>query len=115
MQLRGVKKAYGGQQVLRGVDLDIAEGQTFVLLGGSGSGKTVLMKCVEGLIRPDEGTVMVDGHDLTHGDPAELDAVRREVGVQFQAGALFDSMSVEDNVAFPLRELQHLQIGRAHV
>lgn len=108
VQLRGVKKAYGAQQVLRGIDLDIPEGQTFVLLGGSGSGKTVLMKHVEGLIRPDEGTVIVDGHDLTHGDPAELDAVRREVGVQFQAGALFDSMSVEDNVAFPLRELQHL-------
>jgi phospholipid/cholesterol/gamma-HCH transport system ATP-binding protein len=103
-----VKKAFGDTKVLEGVDLDVAEGETFVLLGGSGSGKTVLMKHLEGLLQPDEGTVIVDGHDLSKGDPAALDAVRREVGVQFQSGALFDSMTVAENVAFPLRELQHL-------
>ena len=109
IQLRGVKKAFGGVRVLEGVDLDVAEGETFVLLGGSGSGKTVLMKHLEGLLQPDEGTVVVDGHDLSKGDPDALEAVRREVGVQFQSGALFDSLTVADNVAFPLRELQHLK------
>lgn len=109
--LRGVKKAFGEVKVLEGVDLDVALGETFVLLGGSGSGKTVLMKHLEGLLLPDEGTIIIDGHDLTSGDPKELDAVRREVGVQFQSGALFDSMSVADNVAFPLREQQRLKGG----
>jgi phospholipid/cholesterol/gamma-HCH transport system ATP-binding protein len=109
ISLHGVKKAFGDVRVLEGVDLDVAPGETFVLLGGSGSGKTVLMKHVEGLLQPDEGTVIVDGHDLSKGDRKELEAVRREVGVQFQSGALFDSLSVADNVAFPLRELQHLK------
>lgn len=108
LQLRGVKKAFGDTKVLDGVDLDVAEGETFVLLGASGSGKTVLMKHLEGLLQPDAGTVIIDGHDLSTGDRAALDAVRREVGVQFQSGALFDSMTVAENVAFPLREQQHL-------
>lgn len=108
LQLRGVKKAFGDAKVLDGVDLDVAEGETFVLLGTSGSGKTVLMKHLEGLLQPDEGSVVIDGHELAQGDPEALDAVRREVGVQFQSGALFDSMTVADNIAFPLRELQHL-------
>lgn len=109
IQLRGVRKAFGEVKVLEGVDLDVGEGETFVLLGGSGSGKTVLMKHLEGLLQPDEGTVIVDGHDLTRGDPKELEAVRRKIGVQFQSGALFDSLSVRDNIAFPLRELQHVK------
>lgn len=107
--MRGVKKSFQGVPVLRGVDLEVPEGHTFVLLGSSGSGKTVLMKHLEGLIRPDEGSVIVDGHELSNGDPDELDAVHREVGIQFQSGALFDSVTVEDNVAFPLRELLHLK------
>lgn len=107
--MRGVKKSFEGVPILRGVDLEVPEGQTFVLLGSSGSGKTVLMKHLEGLILPDEGSVIVDGHDLSRGDPDELDAVHREVGVQFQSGALFDSNTVEENVAFPLRECLHLK------
>ncbi len=107
--MRGVKKSFQGVPVLRGVDLEVHEGHTFVLLGSSGSGKTVLLKHLEGLIRPDEGSVIVDGHELSNGDPDELDAVHREVGIQFQSGALFDSDTVEDNVAFPLRELLHLK------
>lgn len=107
IRLRGVKKAFGELKVLRGVDLEVAEHETFVLLGGSGSGKTVLLKHLEGLVQPDEGSVMIDGHELAAGDPDELAAVRREIGIQFQSGALFDSMSVKDNVAFPLRELAH--------
>ena len=109
IQLRGVKKSFGGLRVLDGVDLDVAEGETFVLLGTSGSGKTVLMKHLEGLLKPDEGSVLVGGHELSRGDPLALLAVRRDVGVQFQSGALFSSLSVFDNVAFPLRELKHLK------
>jgi phospholipid/cholesterol/gamma-HCH transport system ATP-binding protein len=108
LQLRGVKKRFGDVKVLDGVDLEVARGETFVLLGGSGSGKTVLMKHLEGLLQPDEGTVIIDGVDVSTGAPEALAAVRREVGVQFQAGALFDSLTVADNVAFPLREQQHL-------
>ncbi len=106
VSMRGVTKRFGELEVLRGIDLDLTEGETFVLLGGSGSGKTVLMKHFEGLLRPDAGTVTIDGHDVS--TPEGLDAVRRELGVQFQSGALFDSMSVADNVAFPLREMKHL-------
>ncbi len=106
VSMRGVTKRFGELEVLRGIDLDLTEGETFVLLGGSGSGKTVLMKHFEGLLRPDTGTVTIDGHDVS--TPEGLDAVRRELGVQFQSGALFDSMSVADNVAFPLREMKHL-------
>ena len=108
LQLRGVKKAFGETKVLDGVDLDVAPGETFVLLGVSGSGKTVLMKHLEGLLQPDEGSVIIDGHDLASADPKQLDAVRHEVGIQFQSGALFDSMTVAENIAFPLREQQHL-------
>lgn len=104
--LRGVTKRFGDVEVLRGVDLDVYEGETFVLLGGSGSGKTVLMKHLEGLLQPDAGTVHIDGHALA--EAREREAVRHLIGVQFQAGALFDSLTVVQNVAFPLREQQHL-------
>ncbi len=104
--LRGVTKAFGDVRVLQGLDLEVYEGETFVLLGGSGSGKTVLMKHLEGLLQPDAGTVVVDGQDLR--DPKALEKVRHEIGVQFQSGALFDSLTVAQNIAFPLRELLHL-------
>ncbi|MFZ5444511.1 MAG: ABC transporter ATP-binding protein [Myxococcota bacterium] len=105
--LSGVKKRFGDVEVLRGIDLELFEGEIFVLLGGSGSGKTVLMKHLEGLLQPDEGTVTIAGHSLA--DRKGREAVRHLIGVQFQAGALFDSMTVAENVAFPLRELQHLK------
>ena len=111
IELTGVFKAFGENRVLNGVDLVVGEGQTFVLLGGSGSGKTVLMKHVEGLLKPDRGVVRVDGRNLAELDVHALEEVRRELGIQFQSGALFDSMTVYDNVAFPLRELGHLKSG----
>ncbi|MBL8913121.1 MAG: ATP-binding cassette domain-containing protein [Archangium sp.] len=104
IEVRGLCKRFGEVEVLRGLDLDVYEGETFVLLGGSGSGKTVLMKHLEGLLRPDAGTVRIAGHDVSGGARRELDATHRLIGVAFQAGALFDSMTVFDNVAFPLRE-----------
>lgn len=108
IELVGVYKAFGPQEVLRGVDLVVPEGTTCVLMGVSGSGKTVLMKHVDGLLRPDRGTVRVDGEDLSTLDFLGLDRVRRKLGILFQGGALFDSLTVFDNVAFPLRERAHL-------
>lgn len=109
IQVEGLTKAFGDNTVLDGLDLEVREGETFVLLGASGSGKTVLMKHLEGLLAPDAGKVVIDGHDLSACDAEELQRVRETLGVQFQSGALFDSMSVFDNVAFPLRELGHLK------
>jgi phospholipid/cholesterol/gamma-HCH transport system ATP-binding protein len=113
IEVRGLSKRFGDLEVLRGLDLDVYEGETFVLLGGSGSGKTVLMKHLEGLLVPDAGTVRVAGHEVSSGDRREREAVHHVIGVAFQAGALFDSLSVYDNVAFPLRE--QLQLPAAEV
>jgi phospholipid/cholesterol/gamma-HCH transport system ATP-binding protein len=90
--------------VLQGIDLDLPDGKTTVVLGGSGSGKTVLMKHVIGLLRPDRGQILVEGQDIAGLPEPELAEVRRKFGMVFQAAALFDSMNVFDNVAFPLRE-----------
>jgi phospholipid/cholesterol/gamma-HCH transport system ATP-binding protein len=97
-------KSFGSNQVLSGINLAIEPGSTCVILGGSGSGKTVLMKHIIGLLKPDSGNVVVDGQDITHMEPAELERIRRKFGMVFQAAALFDSMSVYENVSFPLRE-----------
>ena len=104
IRVRGLEQKFGSQQVLRGVDLDIFRGETLVLLGGSGGGKSVLLKHLPGLLRPWKGTVEVDGDDISLLDERQLAPYRRKVGIMFQNGALFDSMSVEENVAFPLRE-----------
>ncbi|MBL8920281.1 MAG: ATP-binding cassette domain-containing protein [Myxococcaceae bacterium] len=113
IELRDVHKAFGDNQVLRGVSLAIAEGETFVLLGRSGSGKTVLLKLIEGLVHPDQGMVALEGHDLETATGRELRELRGLLGIQFQSGALFDSMSVFDNVAFPLRERRLLPTAAA--
>jgi phospholipid/cholesterol/gamma-HCH transport system ATP-binding protein len=97
-------KAFGDQPVLRGVDLTVGRGETVVVLGGSGSGKSVLLRHTIGLFQPDRGTVWVDGTDVTALDEDGLVDTRKKVGMLFQAGALFDSMTVEGNVAYALRE-----------
>lgn len=104
ISVQGLYKRFGNHEVLRGIDLDIPEGSTCVILGGSGSGKTVLMKHMIGLLKPERGRVIVDGEDLVPMDADELERVRRKFGMVFQAAALFDSMTVFENVAFPLRE-----------
>ncbi|MBN1209528.1 MAG: ATP-binding cassette domain-containing protein [Myxococcaceae bacterium] len=104
IEVQGLYKAFNGNEVLRGVDLVVTEGTTCVLMGVSGSGKTVLMKHLMGLLYPDRGTVRVDGEDISRLDEAGLDRLRRKLGILFQANALFDSFTVFDNVAFPLRE-----------
>jgi phospholipid/cholesterol/gamma-HCH transport system ATP-binding protein len=108
ISIRGVSMSYAGRQVLDRVDLDVRRGEILVLLGGSGSGKTTLLKQVLGLAKPEAGSITINGVDITRCSPSELGAVRRRVGVAFQAGALFNSMSVGDNVALPLRELTRL-------
>lgn len=97
-------KSFSGREVLSGIDLQVERGTVTVILGGSGSGKSVLMKHIIGLLKPDSGHVFVDGEDITTLSGAELDRVRRKFGMVFQNAALFDSMTVFENVAFPLRE-----------
>ena len=110
IRCRGVQKAFRGKSVLRGVDLDVLEGETVVVLGGSGSGKSVLLKHMNGLLRADGGEVEVEGRGLSELSEDQLVAVRTKVGMLFQMGALFDSLSVGDNVAYPLREHQVLPL-----
>ena len=104
IKLQGVEKALGGQPVLRGVDLEIPPGQLTTIIGPSGEGKSVLLKHMIGLIRPDRGKVWVDGIDISQLKEKELNDVRKRFAMLFQSAALFDSMTVFENVAFPLRE-----------
>lgn len=113
IELRDVHKAFGDNRVLRGVTFAVAERETFVLLGRSGSGKTVILKLIEGLMKPDAGVVLLEGHDLATTKGKELRELRGLLGIQFQSGALFDSLSVFDNVAFPLRERRLLPTAKA--
>ncbi len=99
-----IHKSFGAKAVLRGVDLEIHRGETVVVLGGSGSGKSVLLRHAIGLHHPDQGEVWVDDEEITELSETELVEPRKKVGMLFQAGALFDSMTVLDNVAFALRE-----------
>ncbi len=106
IEVRNLHKAFGDNHVLRGISLQVEDGTTFVVLGGSGSGKTVLMKHVIGLLKPDQGTVFVDGVEIPKLNGRALTEARRMFGMVFQGAALFDSMTVFENVAFPLKERQ---------
>jgi phospholipid/cholesterol/gamma-HCH transport system ATP-binding protein len=99
IELRGVTKSFGQKEVLRGIDLSVATGQSMVIIGGSGTGKSVLLKCILGLAQPDAGTILLDGEDVAR---AERDAFLAKFGMLFQGGALFDSLTVWQNVAFRL-------------
>ena len=103
VRLRGVRKAFGDLVVLDGLDLDVARGESMVVIGGSGTGKSVMLKHIIGLLRPDAGTVEVDGVDLSTLSHRRLTRFRRRFGMAFQEGALFDSMTVAENVGFSLR------------
>ena len=108
ISIRNVSMSYGSRRVLDGVDVDVYRGEILVLLGGSGSGKSTLLKHVLGLTKPDTGSIRINGVDINSCGPSELAAVRRRIGVAFQASALFNSLSVADNVALPLQELTRL-------
>ena len=104
IEVRDLKQAIGGQEILRGVNIDIPRGETLVLLGQSGGGKSVFLRHLIGLMRPLSGSIRIEGEEIAHLDERQLEPVRRKIGMLFQDGALFDSMSVFDNIAFPLRE-----------
>jgi phospholipid/cholesterol/gamma-HCH transport system ATP-binding protein len=103
LRARDLKKSFGKHVVLDGVDLSVAPGESLVIVGPSGTGKSVLLKHLIGLLQPDSGEVLVDGQNLWELDGVERNALRKKFGMSFQEGALFDSMSVYDNIAFPLR------------
>jgi phospholipid/cholesterol/gamma-HCH transport system ATP-binding protein len=100
ISLRGVTKAFGPKKVLRGIDLDVAKGESMVVIGGSGTGKSVLLKCILGLMRPDSGSIRIDGEETVGLNGRGRESVMRKFGMLFQGGALFDSLPVWENVAF---------------
>lgn len=108
-------KSFGRQRVLKGVNLELETGKITTIIGGSGSGKTVLLKHLNALVMPDRGSILVDGTDITRLGQRDLNEMRRKFGVLFQGAALLDSMTLFDNVAFPLREktkLKEVEIER---
>jgi len=104
ISLVDVHKSFGSQKVLNGLSLDIEAGKTTVVIGKSGGGKSVLLKHIIGLLKPDSGKIIVDGDDISRMNDRQLNEVRKKFGMLFQEAALFDSMNVGENVAFPLRE-----------
>jgi phospholipid/cholesterol/gamma-HCH transport system ATP-binding protein len=102
--VRSLVKSIGPQEILRGVDLDVAKGETLVVIGRSGGGKSVLLKHLIGLMHPDAGEIWIDGENIIGLSERKLAPIRRKVGILFQGAALFDSMTVEENIAFPLWE-----------
>lgn len=104
IEVRNLRQTIGTQEILRGVDLDVPRGETVVLLGQSGGGKSVFLRHLIGLMRPLSGSIKIEGEEIAHLDERQLEPVRRKIGMLFQDGALFDSMTVFENVAFPLRE-----------
>jgi phospholipid/cholesterol/gamma-HCH transport system ATP-binding protein len=103
LQIRELRKAFGEQKVLDGIDLDLNKGETLTVLGRSGTGKSVLLKLIIGLQKPDSGSIRIKGSEVTSMKTDQLDDVRKKIGFLFQYSALYDSLSVEENVAFPLR------------
>ncbi|MBN1850004.1 MAG: ABC transporter ATP-binding protein [Deltaproteobacteria bacterium] len=104
IQIQDLHKSFGDNEIIQGISLDINKGEVLALIGGSGKGKSVLLKHVAGLLKPDKGRILINGKDIARLRSGELTQVRRHMGFLFQGGALFDSMTVYDNVAFPLRE-----------
>jgi phospholipid/cholesterol/gamma-HCH transport system ATP-binding protein len=102
--VRSLTKSIEQQQILRGVDLEVATGETLAIIGRSGGGKSVLLKHLVGLMTPDAGEIWIQGQNIIGMNERQLGEIRKKVGILFQSGALFDSMTVEDNISFPLRE-----------
>jgi len=114
IEIRGLCKRFGKNVVLDGLDLTVPGGKNTVVIGGSGTGKSVLIKCVVGLMRADAGEILVDGEDVTKMDERELVRVRRKFGMLFQGAALFDSMTVGENVAFALHRIHRWPESQIH-
>lgn len=114
IEIKNLHKSFGNQAVLRGVNLKINPGQTLALIGGSGKGKSVLLKHIIGLVKPDQGTILIDEQDITCLRGKKLKTLKDRLGIVFQFGALFDSLTVYDNVAFPLKEKTKLSSAQIH-
>jgi phospholipid/cholesterol/gamma-HCH transport system ATP-binding protein len=108
IRFENVTKSFGKREILKGVTLEIEKGKTTVIFGVSGGGKSTIIKHIVGLLKPDSGTITVDGIRVDNADDATLQAIRTKVGFLFQSGALFDSMNIRENVAFPMLEHQKL-------
>lgn len=106
IKIQGVEKSFGRNHVLRGVDLEIQEGETLTIMGGSGTGKSVLIKHMVGLLKPDKGRIWIDNTEITNLTDDELQATQKRFGYLFQGAALFDSLTVGENIAFGLRNLR---------
>jgi phospholipid/cholesterol/gamma-HCH transport system ATP-binding protein len=102
IEINNIAKAFNGKEVLKGISAQFQKGETNLIIGGSGTGKSVLLKCMIGLVKPDQGNVLYNGRDFYNCDKEIQQSIRREMGVLFQVGALFDSKTVEENVRFPL-------------
>ena len=109
IKVRGLKKTFGSKVVLDGLDLDVMPGESVVIIGGSGTGKSVLLKCILGIIQPDAGSIEIDGEEVTHMSSRERERVMRKFGMLFQGGALFDSLRVWENVSFGLVQAQGME------
>jgi phospholipid/cholesterol/gamma-HCH transport system ATP-binding protein len=109
ISLRNLRVSYGAREILHGISFDVLPGETLVILGGSGSGKSTLLRTLVGLEKPSAGEIFIKGQDLAKASAAELDEIRRNIGMSFQGGALFGSMTVGENVALPLREHTRLE------
>jgi phospholipid/cholesterol/gamma-HCH transport system ATP-binding protein len=108
IRIRGLRKSFGSKHILRGIDLDVGVGESVVVIGGSGTGKSVLLKCILGILDPDEGTIEIDGQDVTKLSRHEREKVMHKFGMLFQGAALFDSLPVWENVAFGLLQVDRM-------
>ncbi len=113
ISFRGIKKAFGPKQVLKGVSFDVQDGEVFFIIGGSGVGKSVLIKHLVGLLYPDEGEIFLDGEEISRFDEAQMYPVREKCAMVFQHSTLFDSMTCVENVALPLRKHKNLKMKEA--
>lgn len=113
IKISGLKKAFGKKVVLDGLDLDIRKGESLVVIGGSGTGKSVLIKCIQGLLQPDAGSILIDEQEVVGLKESEKEEMHSKMGMLFQGGALFDSLSVWENVAFGLLENQKMNKKQA--
>ena len=108
IEIQEIRKSFEGKEVLSGINGRFNRGSTNLIIGASGTGKSVLLKCIVGLVHPDQGKVLYDGRDFTDGNTDLITDIRREIGMLFQGGALFDSKTVEENVRFPLDVLTNM-------
>ena len=114
IEMQGVKKSFGSKDVLRNIDLNVKKGESLVIIGGSGTGKSVTIKTILGLIKPDAGKILVDGQDVTNLGGNDRDEYLKKFGMLFQGGALFDSMTIWENVAFGLTQGQKMSKKEAY-